>query len=180
LIYTLGDRQPVISENRGFIAPCARIIGSVEIDEDASVWFGAVLRGDNDWIRIGRKANVQDGSILHTDAGIELIVGENVTVGHRVMLHGCEIGDGALIGIGSTILNRARIGRDTLVGAHSLVTEGKTFPDGVLIMGSPAKIVRELEDEERALLRRSAAVYVANSERYGSVLKPLGISATDH
>lgn len=176
MIYTLGDRQPVISEDRGFVAPGATIIGSVEIADGASIWFGAVLRGDNDWIRIGRNSNVQDGAILHTDAGIELVVGEGVTIGHRVTLHGCEIGDRTLVGIGSTILNRAKIGRDTVIGAHSLITEGKTFPDGVLVMGSPARIVRELDEDERAMLERSAAVYVDNSERYGARLKPLGVS----
>lgn len=159
MIYSLGERRPEISGDAAFIADNATIIGSVEIAADASVWFGAVLRGDNDWIRVGRGANVQDGSILHTDAGIELVVGENVTVGHRVMLHGCEIGNNALVGIGSIVLNHAKVGANTLVGANSLITEGKVFPDGVLLVGAPATVKRELSDEEIAMLAHSAAAY---------------------
>lgn len=179
MICSLGDRQPVISENGTFIASTATVIGSVDIADEASVWFGAVLRGDNDWIRIGRGSNVQDGAILHTDPGIELVVGEGVTVGHRVVLHGCEIGDRTLIGIGSTILNHARIGSDSVVGANSLVTEGKMFPDGVLLMGAPAKIVRELDSDEIAMLAGSAAVYIENSRRFIAELGPVRSHAGD-
>ena len=166
MIASLGDRQPVIEGGDQFIAPNATIIGSVRISSGASIWFNAVLRGDNDWIEIGENSNVQDAAVLHTDPGIVLRVGNNVTIGHRVMLHGCEIGDGSLVGIGSTILNNASIGKGCLVGAHSLVTEGKHFPDGVLIVGSPAKVVRELDENERNLLLQSAAVYVANGRRF--------------
>jgi carbonic anhydrase/acetyltransferase-like protein (isoleucine patch superfamily) len=122
-----------------WVADSATVIGRVDLAEGASVWYGAVLRGDNDWHRIGRNSNVQDGSVLHTDLGIELVLGENVTVGHQCMLHGCTIGDGTLVGIQSVVLNRARIGRHCLVGAGSLVTEGKEFPDGSMIMGSPGQ-----------------------------------------
>lgn len=170
MICSLGERQPVISEDGTFIADNATVIGTVEIAEGASVWFGAILRGDNDWIRVGRGSNVQDGSILHTDTGIELVIGENVTVGHRVMLHGCTIGANSLIGIGSVILNNARIGANTVVGANSLVTEGKEFPDGVLLMGSPAKVQRELTEEEIAMLALSASAYRKNGRRYSETL----------
>ncbi len=170
MIYALGERKPVIAREGTFIADNATIVGSVNIAKGASVWFGAVLRGDNDWIRVGRGSNVQDGSILHTDAGIELVIAENVTVGHRVMLHGCRIGANSLIGIGSTILNHARIGANTVVGANSLVTEGKEFPDGVLLMGAPAKVQRELSAEEIERLSLSAAAYRKNSQRYSDSL----------
>jgi carbonic anhydrase/acetyltransferase-like protein (isoleucine patch superfamily) len=173
VIARLGDRQPVIEGSGHFIAPNATIIGSVRIKAGASIWFNAVLRGDNDWIEIGENSNVQDASVLHTDPGIVLNVGNNVTVGHRVMLHGCEIGDGSLVGIGSTILNKAVIGKACLVGAHSLITEGKRFPDGVLIVGSPAKVVRELDANERNMLLQSAAVYVANGRRFANEMAEL-------
>lgn len=166
MIFSLGDRSPVFEGQGHFVAPDASIIGSVRLESRASVWFGAVLRGDNDWIVIGENSNIQDGAILHTDPGIRLVVGANVTVGHRVTLHGCQIGDNSLIGIGSTVLNNARIGRNTVVGAHSLVTEEKTFPDGVLLLGSPAKIVRELNAQELEMLKTSADLYTRQNERY--------------
>jgi len=166
MIVALGEASPVLEGSGHFVADDARVIGRVRLGDRASVWFGAILRGDNDWIEIGARSNVQDGSILHTDPGIRLIVGERVTVGHRVVLHGCSVGDGSLVGIGSTILNGARIGRECLIGAHALVTEGKEFPDGSLILGSPARLVRELDADERTRLAESAAVYVANGERY--------------
>lgn len=173
MIFALGDSRPVLEGEGHFVADDARVIGKVRLGPRASVWFGAILRGDNDWIEIGRDSNVQDGAILHTDPGFELAVGEQVTIGHRAVLHGCRVGDGSLLGIGSTVLNGARIGRQCLVGAHALVTEGKTFPDGVLIVGAPARVVRELRDDERARLAESAAVYVANGERYRA-----GLAAT--
>jgi carbonic anhydrase/acetyltransferase-like protein (isoleucine patch superfamily) len=166
MIFALGDERPELDDAGHFIADSAALIGKVRLLAGASVWFSAVLRGDNEWITVGRNSNIQDGSILHTDHGCPLTIGANVTVGHRVMLHGCSIGDGSLIGIGSTVLNNARIGRQCMVGAHSLVTEGKTFPDGVLILGSPARIIRDLTDAERQQLRESANVYVSNSQRY--------------
>ena len=139
----------------------------------ASVWFNSVLRGDNDWIEIGERSNIQDGSVLHTDPGIRLVIGDDVTIGHKVMLHGCTIGDNSLIGIGSTILNGATIGNNCIVGAHSLITENKSFPDGSLILGSPARALRSLGDEEIAAIRDSAEGYVANAARYRGQFKPV-------
>ncbi|MDX1506844.1 MAG: gamma carbonic anhydrase family protein [Woeseiaceae bacterium] len=166
MIHALGDRQPVLEGDNHFIAENASVIGSVRLRDAASVWFNCVLRGDNDWIDVGERSNVQDGSVLHTDPGIPLTIGNGVTVGHKVMLHGCTIGDNALIGIGSTLLNGSSVGNDSVVGAHSLITEGKTFPDGVLIIGAPARVVRELDDEEIAGIRLSADVYVRNAARF--------------
>jgi carbonic anhydrase/acetyltransferase-like protein (isoleucine patch superfamily) len=136
------------------------------------VWFNSVLRGDNDWIEIGERSNIQDGCVLHTDEGIALIVGDGVTVGHKVMLHGCSIGNNSLIGIGSTLLNGSAIGGNCIVGAHSLVTENKSFPEGTLIMGSPARVVRDLNAEEIASIGRIAEVYVENSKRFREMLAP--------
>jgi len=146
-------------------------MGKVELAENASVWYSAVIRGDNDPIRIGRNSNVQDGSVLHTDHGKPLTIGDNVTIGHQVMLHGCTIGDNSLVGIGAVVLNGARIGRHSIVGAGALVTEGKEFPDGVLIVGSPAKVVRELTPEQITRLQASADYYVLQQRRHGSRLK---------
>jgi carbonic anhydrase/acetyltransferase-like protein (isoleucine patch superfamily) len=142
------------------------VIGDVRLAARASIWWNAVLRGDNDPICIGENSNVQDGSVLHTDEGVPLTLGANVTVGHLVMLHGCTIGDGSLIGIGSIVLNRAAIGRHSIVGANTLIPEGKAFPERVLIVGSPGKVVRELSDEEVARLLLAAQGYVANARRY--------------
>ena len=166
MIYELGERRPVLEGEGHFIAPTAAVIGSVRLKEHASVWFNAVLRGDNDWIEIGANSNVQDGCVLHTDPGFPLTVGNDVTVGHMVMLHGCTIGDGSLIGIGSTVLNNALIGANSVVGAHSLVTEGKRFPDGVLLLGSPAKIVRELDPQDLDSLTTAVRIYVENGRRF--------------
>jgi carbonic anhydrase/acetyltransferase-like protein (isoleucine patch superfamily) len=162
----LGLRVPELRGTGQFIAGSAEIIGSVRLKANSSVWFNAVLRGDNDWIEIGENSNIQDASVLHTDPGVPIAVGQGVTVGHKVMLHGCFVGDNSMIGIGSTVLNRARIGSNCLVGAHSLVTEGREFPDGVLILGSPAKIVRHLEPAEIEMLKASAAIYVENAKRF--------------
>jgi len=166
MIYQLGDRQPRLEGVGHFIAPSASVIGNVTLKQGASIWFNAVLRGDNDLIEIGVNSNIQDGAVLHTDPGIELIVGDNVTVGHQVMLHGCTIGNNSLIGIDSTLLNRSSVGNNCIVGAHSLITEGKKFPDGVLILGSPAKVIRELEAAELEFLKYAADVYVQNSQRF--------------
>jgi carbonic anhydrase/acetyltransferase-like protein (isoleucine patch superfamily) len=148
-------------------------MGAVEIGQDASIWFGAVVRGDCESIRIGAGTNIQDASVLHADVGKPLIIGDHVTVGHQVMLHGCNIGDGSLIGIGAVVLNGARIGKGCLVGAGALVTEGKEFPDGSMIIGSPAKAVKELTEEQRQGLLASARHYVDNARRFRSGLKKI-------
>jgi carbonic anhydrase/acetyltransferase-like protein (isoleucine patch superfamily) len=149
-----------------YIAPDAVLIGRVRILKGASVWFGAVLRGDNDWITVGENSNVQDQSIIHVDPGQPVAIGKGVTVGHRVIIHSATVGDNALIGMGAILLNRARIGRNCLVGAGALVTEGKEFEDGQMILGSPAKAIKALTDEQIAGLRLSAETYVANGKRY--------------
>lgn len=163
--YRLGDKAPQLADNH-WIADNATIIGDVRLGENVSIWWNAVLRGDNDPISIGSNTNIQDGSVLHTDEGVPLTIGANVTVGHMVMLHGCTVGDGSLIGIKSVILNKAVIGKHCLIGANSLIPEGKVIPDRSLVMGSPGKIVRELTDEEVARLMSSAAHYVNNARRY--------------
>jgi len=169
-IYQLGDDAPRIAES-AWIADSAQVIGRVSLAAEASIWYGAVLRGDNEWLTLGERSNIQDLSMLHTDAGVPLTIGADVTVGHQVMLHGCTIGDGSLIGIQSIILNGARIGRNCIVGAGALITEGKEFPDGVLIVGSPAKVVRELTPEQIGRLKWSAAHYVENARRHRQGLK---------
>jgi carbonic anhydrase/acetyltransferase-like protein (isoleucine patch superfamily) len=171
MIATLGDRKPEIVGDGHFIAPNASVIGAVRLNANSSIWFNVVIRGDNELIEIGEDSNVQDGSVLHTDPGFPLTIGKGVTVGHKVMLHGCEIGDNTLVGVGSTVLNGAKIGRDCLIGAQSLITEGKQFPDGVLILGSPAKVVRELSPEEIENLKGSAQIYVENGTRFSEQLK---------
>ena len=155
------------------MAESAQVMGAVQLGQQASVWFGATVRGDTETIQIGARSNIQDGSVLHADEGMPLVIGEDVTVGHMVMLHGCTIGDGSLIGIGAVVLNGARIGKGCLVGAGSLVTEGKTFPDGSMIMGTPAKVVRELSPEQIEGLRQSARHYVENAHRFQSTLKKI-------
>jgi carbonic anhydrase/acetyltransferase-like protein (isoleucine patch superfamily) len=172
-IYQLGDDAPRIAAS-AWVAESASVIGKVELAEEASVWFGCTVRGDTDWLRIGARSNVQDGAVLHTDAGIELQLAEDVTVGHQAMLHGCSVGAGSLIGIQAVVLNGAKIGRHCLVGAGSLVTEGKEFPDGVLIMGTPAKVVRELTQEQILRLRWSAKHYAQNARRFATTLKRIG------
>ena len=169
-IYQLGDDAPRIAAT-AWVADTAAVIGRVSLGEGASVWYGAVLRGDNDWITLGARSNVQDGSVLHTDVGFPLTLGDDVTVGHQVMLHGCTVGDGSLIGIQAVVLNGARIGRNCLVGAGAVVTEGKEFPDGSLILGAPAKAVREVTPEQIERLRHGAQHYVENAERHRARLK---------
>ena len=168
-VYQLDTLTPHVAET-AWVADSAQVIGAVELAEGASIWFGSILRGDNEPMRIGRNSNVQDGSMLHSDPGSPLTLGENVTVGHQVMLHGCTIGDGSLIGIKAVVLNGAKIGKNCLVGAGSLVTEGKEFPDGSMILGSPAKVVRELTPEQIAGLSRAAQHYVDNAKRYAAGL----------
>jgi len=172
-IYELDQVAPRIAES-AWVAESAQVMGNVELAEDTSVWFGAVVRGDTEVIRIGRGSNIQDCSVLHADFGKPLTVGENVTVGHQVMLHGCTIGDNALIGIGAVVLNGAKIGKGCIVGAGSLVTEGKEFPDGSMIMGSPAKVVRELTEQQQAALKMSAVHYIENARRFQRGLKKIG------
>ncbi|MBI3148802.1 MAG: gamma carbonic anhydrase family protein [Betaproteobacteria bacterium] len=171
MLYTLENHQADFHGTRHFIAPNATIIGSVILAEDASVWFGAILRGDNEPITIGRGSNIQDACVLHTDPGAPLTVGAHCTVGHMVMLHGCSIGEQSLIGIGSVILNHAVIGRHSIVGAKTLIPEGKVFPEGSLILGSPGKVVRSLRVEEIAAIEGAARNYVANAQRYLQELK---------
>lgn len=166
-IYALDDVTPELpADGDCWVAPNAVLIGKVRLLKGASVWWGCVLRGDQDWITIGENSNIQDNSVIHTDPGQPVTVGANCTVGHRVILHSMTVEDGSLIGMGSTLLNRARIGKNCLVGANSLVTEGKQFEDGVMILGAPAKVVRKLNDAEFAGLKMSAAGYVHNHKRY--------------
>jgi carbonic anhydrase/acetyltransferase-like protein (isoleucine patch superfamily) len=175
-LYALGDHRPHIEDPARFwAAPDAQIMGHVLFGPDSSVWFGAVLRGDNEPIRVGARTNIQEHSMLHTDPGAPLTLGEEVTVGHHAIVHGCTIGDRCLVGINSTILNRAVIGEDCLIGAHALITENKEIPPRSLVLGSPAKVVRELSEDELAMLRASADVYVKNAERFRAELSVVEI-----
>lgn len=171
-LYSLDSFSPRVAST-AWVADSAQVIGNVELAEDASVWFGVVIRGDTETIRIGQGSNIQDGSVLHADIGKPLTVGDNVTVGHKVMLHGCTIGDGSLIGIGAIVLNGAKIGKGCIVGAGALVTEGKEFPDGSMIIGSPAKVARELTAEQQAHLQLSALHYIENARRFKDGLKKI-------
>jgi carbonic anhydrase/acetyltransferase-like protein (isoleucine patch superfamily) len=172
-LYRLDDRVPRLQAG-AWVADSATVVGDVDLGEDASVWFGTILRGDSALITIGRRTNVQDGSVIHADEGVPATLGDDVSIGHLVMLHGCTIGDGSLIGIGAVVLNHARIGKGCLVGARSLVTEGKSFPDGSLIMGSPAVAVRTMSAEQIAGLGRIAEHYVANARRFRAGLTKIG------
>jgi carbonic anhydrase/acetyltransferase-like protein (isoleucine patch superfamily) len=175
-LYQLDDQTPQVAPS-AWVAGNASVIGRVSLAEDSSVWFGAVLRGDNELVSIGRGSNVQENSVLHTDPGFPLTLGVNVTIGHQAMLHGCTVGDGSLIGIQAVVLNGAKIGKHCLVGAGALVTEGKEFPDGWLIIGSPAKAVRVLTPEQIEGLQRSAARYRTNAQRYRNGLKKIELPA---
>jgi carbonic anhydrase/acetyltransferase-like protein (isoleucine patch superfamily) len=173
-IYELDGVKPELPEADAFwIAPDAHVIGRVRLGQEVGVWFGAVLRGDNDTISIGNRTNIQEGAMLHVDEGFPLTIGADVTIGHHAIVHGCTIGDNTLIGMGATILNGARIGKNCLVGANALVTEGKEFPDNSLIVGAPAKAVRVLDAEAVERLGASAASYVANWRRFGKGLKQI-------
>jgi carbonic anhydrase/acetyltransferase-like protein (isoleucine patch superfamily) len=172
-IYNIGDRKPSLGRD-AWVAPNATVIGDVRLGDNASIWWNAVLRGDNDTISIGANSNIQDGSVLHADEGVPLTLGANVTVGHMVMLHGCTIGEQSLIGIKSVILNKAVIGRHCIIGANSLIPEGKVIPERSLVMGSPGKVVRQLSDEEIARLLLAAQGYVENARRYRTGLKQTG------
>lgn len=174
-IYALDGQTPDLpAANEFWVAPDANLIGRVKLAPDVGIWFGCTLRGDNEWITIGAGTNVQEGTIMHTDMGYPLSIGENCTIGHRAMLHGCTIGNTTLVGMGATILNNAKIGNHCLVGANALVTEGKEFPDGALIVGSPAKVVRMLEPEAIARIKKSAESYALNWKRFASGLKQIG------
>lgn len=171
-VYNLGDVAPELPEaGEYWIAPTAAVMGRVILKKNASVWWGATLRGDNDPIVIGENSNIQDGSVLHTDTGSPLTIGSNVTVGHMVMLHGCTIGDNSLIGIGSIVLNGAKIGKNCLIGANCLITEGKEIPDNSLVMGAPGKVVRELSEQQARGMALGALHYVQNWKRYAAELK---------
>ena len=174
-LYSLDGRRPALpAEGRYWIAPSACLIGDVSVGIDVGIWFGAVLRGDNEPVTVGAGANIQESCTLHTDMGFPLAVGEECTIGHNAILHGCSIGEGSLVGMGAVVLNGARIGRGCLVGARALVTEGKLFADHSLIVGSPARAVRTLEPEVIEDLRRSARRYVENWRRYAAGLEPIG------
>jgi len=172
MIYALDGLAPRLGRDV-YVAPNATVVGDVHLGDEVSIWFGAVLRGDVERLTVGPRSNVQDNSVLHSDPGSPLVVGERVTVGHGCILHGCRIGDGALIGMGSTILNDARIGRTCLVGANALVTEGKEFPDGMLIVGSPARAIRPLTPEELARMAESPGRYVERGRVYQKGLRPI-------
>lgn len=166
-VYSLDGTAPQLAdEDSIWIAPDASVIGRVSLGVEVGIWFGAVLRGDNEQITIGARSNVQEHTMMHTDPGFALTVGEGCTIGHRALLHGCTVGDNTLIGMGAIVLNGAKIGRNCLVGAGALVTEGKEFPDNSLIVGSPARVVRELDAKAVERLRLSAQVYVANAKRF--------------
>lgn len=171
MIYALDGIAPQI-DPAAWVAETAVLIGKVVLEADSSVWFGAVARGDNEEIRVGRGTNVQENAVLHTDMGYPLTIGADCTIGHKAMLHGCTIGDGTLIGMGATVLNGARIGKGCLIGACALITEGKEIPDGSLVMGSPGKVVRLLDEMARARLLDSAAGYQANARRFRAGLRP--------
>ena len=174
-IYALGESSPRLPESGNYwVAPDAQVMGNIVLLENASIWFAAVLRGDNETITIGENSNVQDGSILHTDVGFPMRLGKNVTVGHQAMLHGCTVGDNSLVGIGATILNGAKIGKNCLIGAHALVGEGKEIPDNSMVLGMPGKVVRELGEDNEKMMIASAAHYVENWQRYKRDLKKIG------
>ncbi|WP_181295967.1 gamma carbonic anhydrase family protein [Pseudomonas sp. Q2-TVG4-2] len=163
--YRLGDSR-VETHPQSWVAPNATLVGKIRLDAGANVWFGAVLRGDNELIHIGENSNVQDGSVMHTDMGYPLTLGTGVTVGHNAMLHGCTVGDYSLVGINAVILNGAKIGKYCIIGANTLIAEGKEIPDGSLVVGSPGKVIRELNEQQKKMLEASAAHYVHNAQRY--------------
>ena len=169
-VYRLGDLEPECHES-AWVAESASVIGHVVMAENSSVWFGATLRGDNEKMILGARSNVQDGAVCHSDPGSPLTIGEDVTIGHLAMVHGCTIGNGSLIGIGATILNGATIGENCLIGAHALITEGKTIPDNSVVMGSPGKVIKTLTDEQAARVKMGTQVYVANAKRFRDELK---------
>jgi carbonic anhydrase/acetyltransferase-like protein (isoleucine patch superfamily) len=171
-VYALGDLTPTVDET-AWVAPDANVIGNVVLEADTSVWFGTTIRGDNEAIHVGRGSNVQENCVFHTDIGFSLTIGVNCTIGHKVMLHGCTMGDNSLIGMGATILNGAKIGKNCLIGAGALITENKVIPDGSLVMGAPGKVVRTLEGPAIQAITASALHYAQNAARFRRELKPL-------
>ena len=166
MIYRLGERRIQTVGDEYFVAPSADVIGTVRLGRWASVWFGSVLRGDNDWIQLGDSTNVQDGSVLHTDQGIPLVIGNNVTVGHQAFLHACTVGDDCMIANGAVVLDRAVIGNNSIIAAGALVPPGKVVPSGVVMMGSPAVVARSISDKDIEMIRRAASGYAQNAQRY--------------
>lgn len=173
MLYELGGLAPELQGDGQFVAENATVIGNVVLHEKSSVWFNVVIRGDNELITLGPETNVQDGSVLHTDPGIPLTLGKGVTVGHKAMLHGCEVGDYSLIGINAVVLNGAKIGKHCLIGANTLIPEGMVIPDGSLVVGAPGKVKRELTGQQQKMLELSAAHYVHNAARYLKSFKPV-------
>ena len=174
MIYELDGQKPDLPEaGRFWVAPSATLVGKVRLKLDASVWFGAVLRGDNEWIELGERSQIQDNATLHTDMGFPLTIGTECVIGHNVVLHGCSIGERVLIGMGAIVLNGARIGAGSLVGAGALVTEGKEFPERSLIVGTPARAIRTLDDAAVAAIAAGADIYVRNFKRFAKGMKPV-------
>jgi carbonic anhydrase/acetyltransferase-like protein (isoleucine patch superfamily) len=174
-IYELNGEKPDLpGEGRYWIADTAVVIGRVRLKADSSIWWGSVLRGDNEWIELGERSQIQDNSTLHTDPGFPLVIGTNCVIGHNTMLHGCTVGNNSLVGMGAIVLNGAKIGNNSLVGAGALVTEGKTFPDNSLIVGAPARAIRTLDDKARAMIAGGADIYVRRSRMYAEGLKRIG------
>jgi carbonic anhydrase/acetyltransferase-like protein (isoleucine patch superfamily) len=174
-IYELDGQRPELPEQgRYYVAENAQVIGRVRLKNDSSVWFGAVLRGDNEWIELGERSQIQDNCVLHTDTGFPLTIGSNCVIGHLVMLHGCTIGDNSLIGMGAVLLNGSKIGNNSLVGAGAVVTEGKSFPDNSLIVGAPARVIRTLDAKAVDLILEGADIYVQRSKLYPQKLKRIG------
>jgi carbonic anhydrase/acetyltransferase-like protein (isoleucine patch superfamily) len=171
--YALGISAPATASDRYWIAPSAVVVGDVRLGDNVSIWWNAVLRGDNEPIAIGANANIQDGSVLHTDPGFPLTIGDNVSVGHMCMLHGCTVGAGSLVGIGSVVLNGATIGKNCLIGARTLIAEGKEIPDNALVMGAPGKVIRQVSADQAALLQKIVDSYVRRWQRYRDELRPL-------
>jgi len=172
-IYELDGERPDLAP-RHWIAESATVIGRVRLKTDASVWFGSVLRGDNEWIEVGERSQIQDNATLHTDPGFPIVIGRECVIGHNVVLHGCTVADNSLIGMGAIVLNGAKIGRNCLVGAGALITEGKSFPDGSLIVGAPARVVRALDEKAVQMIAQAADIYVKRWQRYAKGLKRVG------
>ena len=177
MFYELGDRKVALKGEGHFVADNATLIGDVVLEADVSIWFNVVIRGDTEQIYVSEGSNIQDGSILHTDRGFPMVIGKNVTVGHKVMLHGCTVGEGSLVGMNAVVLNGAKIGKRCLIGANSLVTEGTEIPDGSLVMGVPAKVKRALSEDEQAALALSAEHYVQNGHRFNAELSPQALES---